>query len=318
MENIQAMAKDKLSDEEAAKTSLLEAPNKKPRTSKFGYGFGDSFGSSMQPNTSGERAKSLFETGGNGNDDDDGDDDNAGGEEDDDNNDGPQVAFTTYALPENAVVVTGEESEICLMQVRVKLFRLNYKHKESEEDGLKSMLTLGPTSGTKDSDHGRGVPLEQPPSIDTAEEDNGGSKRNQNKEKDNEKEKDNSKVGVDMSSAEWVEVGIGPLKVLQSKQLDESLKDDDSKEDSEKQSAGKKEHFRIVMRREEKKGGLGTKLLLNIRLDQYVTVVPASDKALRILGVTYNEDSTSSLGTFLIKSKTAQVRTPSLLPLLLP
>ena len=58
-----------------------------------------------------------------------------------------------------------------------------------------------------------------------------------------------SSVDSAAASSEWVGVGTGPVKVLSS-------------------GGDGAAAYRIVMRREEKKGGLGSKLILNARLQE--------------------------------------------------
>lgn len=72
------------------------------------------------------------------------------------------------------------------------------------------------------------------------------------------------------------------------------------------------------MRREDRKGGVGTKLLLNIRLDQYTSIARHADKMIRLIGVNYVHDSAvaditgnssnqQQFCTYLIKLKDPQV-----------
>lgn len=301
----QAMAKDKLSQEEAAKTSIFESSNKKARVSKFGYPPEAFAVPSVAPivplfessnHKTEETAPSSATLIG-------GEDEDGGNEEEDGEGSPVEPVYTTYALPENVVVTTGEEAEDCLLQVRVKLFRLNVvKPKEGDEtgsssQGLKSLLTLPPVSSTKDSEVDGGVTgllNEQQGSLDTVEE------------REDPKVVVKSILGSQSvetrPAVEWVEVGIGPLKLLRPRPQPAEVTPSDASINSD----DKKAHpliSRIVIRREEKKGGMGTKLLLNLRLDRYSSVLPQSDRCLRVQGVTFTEDATSSVGTFLIKLK---------------
>jgi E3 SUMO-protein ligase RanBP2 len=95
-------------------------------------------------------------------------------------------------------------------------------------------------------------------------------------------------------SGEWIEVGVGPIKIL------ETLEDDESQRTS-----------RIVMRREgEKKGGQGTKLLLNTLIKSYSSVTKAGDKMFRLACINAALDqtntNTTTLSTYLIKTKFTQ------------
>ena len=76
-----------------------------------------------------------------------------------------------------------------------------------------------------------------------------------NKKKDGEEEtkKQSAEGKIDVSSAEWIEMGIGPLKVLRQKAED----DNNSSSSGSSSSGNKSSSSRIVMRREDKKGGIG-------------------------------------------------------------
>ncbi len=56
---------------------------------------------------------------------------------------------------------------------------------------------------------------------------------------------------------------------------------------------------------------VGTKLMLNVRLNQYLTVDKQSDKMVRLICVNYSDlqqdTSNAKIGTFLIKTKTTYV-----------
>lgn len=220
------MAKDKLSDEEAAKSSALLSgvnnSNKKSRLASYGGGssyFGDSgyypssFGQNDQAEAEeegkNEDNKDSNNDGNNNNDEDDNDD-----QEGDDNNNNqqdqpsPGKMYTTYALPENVIVVTGEEQDECLLQLRVKLYRLGVKE-------------------------------------------TGKSKKKGEEEEEEKKEE----VKIDITAAEWIEVGIGPLKVLRQKEDEVAATEDSNNTDIGKQCSSSSS--RLVMRREDKKGGIG-------------------------------------------------------------
>jgi len=93
-------------------------------------------------------------------------------------------------LPENAVVVTGEENEELLLQIRAKLYRLqSLPTKLSSSTTTTSAITVVPIVGSEKKEE---IP------IDEKEE-----------------------VVVKQPQSEWVEVGIGPLRVLK-KNKDES------------------------------------------------------------------------------------------------
>jgi hypothetical protein len=128
------------------------------------------------------------------------------------------------SLPENVKLVTGEEDDECLLQFRAKMFRLNAQIDAAAK-------TNGAHEGASE-----------------------GSAEGENKEGDKAKLEVNSVLSAmgkeknakgaksaPAKAAEWVEVGIGPLKIL-----------------SRKSSQGGAGSGRLVMRREDKQGGLGT------------------------------------------------------------
>lgn len=168
-----------------------------------------SSGSSHNNNNQNDESKSLIQRAA---DDDeiDGDNDQAYVEEE---ASGP-VLTNTYNLPENVVIVTGEENETCLQQLRAKLFRwvLN-----SATPSIPADTTISSTN----SDESPKTEQKRP------SESLGGS--------------------VD---GYWVEVGIGPVRLLRERQEDDSEKESDNTVDQIRKS-------RIVMRREERKGGHG-------------------------------------------------------------
>jgi hypothetical protein len=266
------MAKDKLNDEEAAKSSLFESSTKRQRTSKAGFGgggFGDnqSVGSSGNDddivNTTDGSHKSLFAP----TNENEVDEENDGVDED---TGSPDAVYTkTYALPENAIVVTGEEHEDCLLQVRVKLFRLNFKSKPvTSNPSLANIMTT-----TRDSDLGMGIYTEQQPSIDTVENEEYSIRDKAIVPSSGNGLQALSVESADMSAAEWVEVGIGPLKLLQSRgplstQSNNCTEKDASSSQASRELEGLqfKQMARIVMRREEKKGGIGENTILYLSI----------------------------------------------------
>mmetsp|Transcript_491 Transcript_491/g.822 ORF Transcript_491/g.822 Transcript_491/m.822 type:complete len:440 (+) Transcript_491:3-1322(+) len=177
-------------------------------------------------------------------------------------------------LPENAVVVTGEENEELLLQIRAKLYRLqSLPTKPSSSSSITSTaitssITVAPIVE---------IEKKEEASVDEKEE-------------------------VKQPQSEWVEVGIGPLKLLKK-----------NKEEIENSSEGGKSEGRLVMRREDKKGGLGTKLLLNVRLDKYASVERQGEKMVRLLCINHTDDTdllkkdpVPTLKTYLLKTKTVQ------------
>ena len=100
-------------------------------------------------------------------------DDNVGDDEGEDDQDEDAPATTSMkiiSLPENIKLITGEEDDESLLQMRAKLYRLNTHSTDS------SIATSGTTTYAVDQ-----------------------------------------LSSIDINTAEWIEVGVGPLKILQHK-----------------------------------------------------------------------------------------------------
>jgi hypothetical protein len=100
-------------------------------------------------------------------------DDNVGddeGEDDKDEDTTPTTSMKIISLPENIKLITGEEDDDSLLQMRAKLYRLNTHSTDS------AITTTTTTT----------YPVDQSSAID-------------------------------INTAEWIEVGVGPLKILQHK-----------------------------------------------------------------------------------------------------
>lgn len=94
---------------------------------------------------------------------------------------------------------------------------------------------------------------------------------------------------TNLEKAEWCEIGTGPIKIL-------------CNSDSSNNSGNKE---RIVMRREDKKGGIGIQLMLNMPLTQYVSAARHGDTMIRIAGINYIESA--KLNTYLLRVKSKPV-----------
>ena len=195
----------------------------------------------------------------------------------------------------------GEEGEECLLQVRAKLFRLSVpgpKHGSAPEHSLGAPPAFTIPSANASS-----------PSDD---------KKNKNAEETKEKRKEESApsallTGTKMSQ-EWIEVGTGPVRIL-------------------KPRTSASGDARLVMRRENQPGGIGsyffltcrgnfpnvcflllnlvgTKVILNILLKGQVSVSMLSEKNLVLSCVADkpNSEATPSLSqSYLLKTKLSSV-----------
>jgi len=94
---------------------------------------------------------------------------------------------------------------------------------------------------------------------------------------------------------EWVEVGIGPVRLLTPKKsltqtsLHEWATAAHGDGEGDAPAAPRPESARLVMRREDKKGGHGTKLLLNTLLKGYISVAKQGDRMFRITCVSVTD-----------------------------
>jgi hypothetical protein len=146
----------------------------------------------------------------------------------------------------------GEEDETCALQVRAKLYVLGSKEVERMKPIVKETKT---EDGSVES---RGVK-----SIAAA---------------------------VTEKRTEWVEMGTGPVRLLQPAA---AATDSDAPPSL----------ARIVMRRESQPGGYGTKLILNESLREHTDVSRISDKALRLTVITVGAEGKAQPVSYLFKTK---------------
>lgn len=230
------MANDKLSAEESARTIFFgEVKGKKSPLCR------SSFLAATMPSNNEVAAATAGNENNNENNDKDEDEGNNSEDEVDTNDSGAQSSMKVINMPENLKIVTGEEDDECLLQFRAKLYRLTSRTNTlnvSSESNSANFVTAPATILTEESKH-----------CD---------------EKVEVKDKENILTEVSAvqngaivtsadAAAEWVEVGIGPLKVLVNKQQQKPLESSVDGIGSGSSSSG----GRLVMRREEKKGGIG-------------------------------------------------------------
>ena len=158
------------------------------------------------------------------------------------------------SLPENVKLVTGEEEDRCLLQFRAKLYRLHTtvsvgasSSSSSEEQKVDSSSCSALLSGN--AEHSEHKPNDTLPEHSAVATIAGGQSQAQEHRQ------------VDASNAEWVEVGIGPLKVLHKITAASTAQAFDNPHNySYSHSHGFEttlQNGRLVMRREEKQGGIG-------------------------------------------------------------
>ena len=291
------MANDKLSADEVAKTSVfVESKNRKSpvfRTSFFGGNGNTSFssvtanasaqgasvfGSSSSSNnssnshtttaTSATTINSIFgnttststtaaaaqqggadeeEEGGEGGDD--------GLDQQDNSPPANHASMKIISLPENVKLVTGEEDDECLLQMRAKIFRLH-----THLPNIETPIVMNANTTSKDNNVECSEISNNDTSSNTASTTTGttgslsmeassvlkavAQEKNQ---KSHPIKTSTAAAGGSGKAGEWVEIGIGPLKILSRKA------NNSSNNTSTGAATG-----RLVMRREDKQGGLGT------------------------------------------------------------
>ena len=292
-----SMANDKLSADEVAKTSVfVESKNRKSpvfRTSFFGGNGNTSFssvtanasaqgasvfGSSSSSNnssnshtttaTSATTINSIFgnttststtaaaaqqggadeeEEGGEGGDD--------GLDQQDNSPPANHASMKIISLPENVKLVTGEEDDECLLQMRAKIFRLH-----THLPNIETPIVMNANTTSKDNNVECSEISNNDTSSNTASTTTGttgslsmeassvlkavAQEKNQ---KSHPIKTSTAAAGGSGKAGEWVEIGIGPLKILSRKA------NNSSNNTSTGAATG-----RLVMRREDKQGGLGT------------------------------------------------------------
>ena len=290
-----SMANDKLSADEVAKTSVfVESKSRKSpvfRTSFFGGNGNTSFssvtanasaqgasvfGSSSSSNnssnshtttaTSATTINSIFgnttststaaaqqggadeeEEGGEGGDD--------GLDQQDNSPPANHASMKIISLPENVKLVTGEEDDECLLQMRAKIFRLH-----THLPNIETPIVMNANTTSKDNNVECSEISNNDTSSNTASTTTGttgslsmeassvlkavAQEKNQ---KSHPIKTSTAAAGGSGKAGEWVEIGIGPLKILSRKA------NNSSNNTSTGAATG-----RLVMRREDKQGGLGT------------------------------------------------------------
>lgn len=255
-----SMANDKLTADDLAKTNSFGEVKDKKSPSFRGVFFGgnghSSFGSVAASSlASGATTASIFGSSGPSQSTaaaDDGDDD-AGDEENegDDVEDSPaanHASMKIISLPENVKLVTGEEDDECLFQVRAKMFRLNAGTSASGNGAAHDDTSV--TVAAKEASEQESGVCEEKGALDASDVLSA-------MEKARAAKGNNKPTTV---RAEWVEVGIGPLKIL-----------------CRKSQTGVRSGGRLVMRREEKQGGQGASQRLFLPSAQltYFLFIPA-------------------------------------------
>ena len=188
--------------------------------------------------------------------------------------------------PNHADVTNGEDGELLLHEVRAKTFEL-----VEEDDVVTTQTSDGPIPASNSIPPSNlahptaTVDTTQKPDTTNDEATEGEPTSVEGVQEPSTKEDVESSISETTANSadnvqqtepeakkktKWREVGIGPLRVL------------------------KKDHARIVQRRETAPGSLGTKLMVNIQLRQECTITRPSDKHVQ-LGAIMNGKAASFL-----------------------
>ena len=158
-------------------------------------------------------------------------DDNVGDDEggDGQDEDAPATSMKIISLPENIKLITGEEDDDCLLQMRAKLYRLNTHSTDSAITTANAVEQLSDThlrvstDGVSSDTNSNDVIIEQTYDDDM---------RNDPSDKIDIISKPHASISasttianarvvvvsaIDINTAEWMEVGVGPLKILKHK-----------------------------------------------------------------------------------------------------
>jgi hypothetical protein len=139
-----------------------------------------------------------------------GDDDNTVG---DDEYTEEQVYGKVYPMPDNVTVVTGEENEVCVIQVRAKLFRLsipNEKMIASKKEHIDDHLAMS-------------KPVIPKTTVNVLDSKSSGQNLDEGIVQEDKREP--SLSNKKKSTGEWIEVGIGPVRILKQRDLLKAPKD---------------------------------------------------------------------------------------------
>lgn len=199
-----------------------------------------------------------------------------GGSDKESDTDSPKPApvFKASIHLSETVVVSGEEEENCLYQGRAKLYRfkINEVSKGEGENKESSAPSLG-----------KYTPLS--PSLNLHR--------------------------FTTEKAEWCEIGTGPIKIL-TKSVPPTPNSNNNHETNQPlsptSSTSSQERERIVMRREEKKGGVGIQLMLNILIAQGTSFARHTENTVRLIGRNFVDGNSGTvINTYLIRFKGKKV-----------
>jgi hypothetical protein len=198
-----------------------------------------------------------------------------------------------HAFPDEMELKTGEEDEVCVLEVRAKTHQFVEKHQVQSDAATKqdSAPSVPPsssnTTAAKEKDEKSGQ--KESDTTMSAEQDETTKEKpkesqeetNQDAESKEGKKEEQKPKASSKKHQDWQELGIGPLRILRKS----------------------KGHSRVVQRRESAPGGAGTKLLINAPLSKESQVTRPSDQHVRFTTIEPSGKAAIYLFKFKLKAE---------------
>ena len=201
-----------------------------------------------------------------------------------------------HAFPDEMELKTGEEDEVCVLEVRAKTHQFVEKNQVQSDAATKqdSAPSVPPsssnTTAAKEKDEKSGQKESDTSTTATSAEQDETTKEkpkesqeetNQDAESKEGKEEEQKPKASSKKHQDWQELGIGPLRILRKS----------------------KGHSRVVQRRESAPGGAGTKLLINAPLSKESQVTRPSDQHVRFTTIEPSGKAAIYLFRFKLKAE---------------
>jgi hypothetical protein len=198
-----------------------------------------------------------------------------------------------HAFPDEMELKTGEEDEVCVLEVRAKTHQFVEKNQVQSDAATKqdSAPSVPPsssnTTAAKEKDEKSGQ--KESDTTTSAEQDETTKEKpkesqeetNQDAESKEGKKEEQKPKASSKKHQDWQELGIGPLRILRKS----------------------KGHSRVVQRRESAPGGAGTKLLINAPLSKESQVTRPSDQHVRFTTIEPSGKAAIYLFKFKLKAE---------------
>jgi trimeric autotransporter adhesin len=210
-------------------------------------------------------------------------------------------------LPEHYELKSGEEDENCLLELRCRTWRLGTTttNNNTTTSSTTSSAFTGDhshdrtsiTTGIVPSSSFASVPTSLKSEIITANTNSKNDVHNTEKTSDDSSSTQANHSSVNEGTKKWIEVGCGPIRVLQRRQQQQEEEDNDHGSDAP--ASSNKSSCRLVQRRESTPGGNATIVILNVRLTTVTIQATTSEVHVQIVTVA----STNIPETYLFKFK---------------